>query len=188
MKNIISIIVIVVSIASFIFFVKPEYAKVKEIEIKNVELREVNENAKKLRALRDGLLEKQKELSQMDINRLEKLIPESADNVKLIIDFQNIADKYNLTVETASSKKDDGEKGKVKKATQSFDIQSKDYGIISLNFSVIGSYDGFLSFLEDVEDSLRISDLRSLSFEPISDSTDYQFNVTVDTYWLKDNI
>jgi Tfp pilus assembly protein PilO len=184
MKNIISIIVIVVSIASFVLVVKPQYTKVKEYEAKSEELNQVLDNARKLQLIRDELLKKQKELSQSDIARLEKLIPESVDNVKLIIEFQNIAERYNLQIQTASTTKDDvvGDN-----AGQNFDISTKDYGTITLDFNVIGGYDEFLSFLADIEDNLRITDLRSLSMSE-SDSGKYDFSLSIETYWLKDNI
>lgn len=182
MKNIFSIIVIIISLGVFVVVVKPEYTKIQEIEAKSNKLEEVLVNARKLQSLRDGLLEKQSKLSGADLKRLEKLIPESADNVKLIIEFQNIADSYGLKIETASSQKDEEENSK-----QSFDIESRDYGIISIDFSIIGSYNNFVSFLSDIEDSLRITDIRSLSIAG-SDIGEYQFTMTVETYWLKDNI
>jgi len=186
MKNIISIIVIVISFASFVFIVKPGYAEIKEIESKSNEYKEVLANAKKLTSIRDELLEKQNSISQADLNRLSKLIPEGADNVKLIINLQNIADKYNLVITTASSTKDDGDKKSQQK--QTFDIETKDYGIISLNFDISGDYLGFLSFLGEVEDSLRITDIKNINIEKGDSPQEYQFTITLDTYWLKDNI
>ncbi len=182
MKNIFSIIIIVASLIVFVIIVKPEYIKIQETEARSKELGEVLTNARKLQSLRDGLLDKQSKLSGSDIKRLEKLIPESADNVNLIIEFQNIADKYNLKIETASSQKDDEKDSK-----QSFDIDSRDYGIISIDFSITGSYNDFVSFLSEIEDSLRITDIRSLSIAS-NDLGGYQFTMTVETYWLKDNI
>jgi Tfp pilus assembly protein PilO len=185
MKNIISIIIIiVVSLASFILVVKPEYMKIKEYQTKSDELNQVLDNARKLQFLRDGLLKKQKELSQADLARLEKLIPESVDNVKLIIEFQKIAERYGLNIQTASTIKDDAIGDN---AGQNFDISTRDYGTITLDFNVVGGYDEFLFFLADIEDNLRITDLRSLSMSE-GEAGNYSFDLSVETYWLKDNI
>ena len=184
MKNIISIIVIVVSLASFVLIVKPEYTKVKELESKSEELKHVLNNARKLQTLRDDLLSKRKELSRSDVARLEKLIPESADNVKLIIEFQNIAERYGLQIQTASAQKDD-ESGT--NLNQNFDIETRDYGTITLDFTLSGGYSEFISFLTDIEDNLRITDLRDLSIAPGEEGR-YDFIITIETYWLKDNI
>ena len=184
MKNIISIIVIIISIASFVFVVKPSFAEVKNIEAKSHDYEEVLLNAKKLTSIRDELMEKKKKISQADLNRLSKLIPEGADNVKLIINLQNIADKYHLIITTASSNK----KGDKQSKKQTFDIKTKDYGIITLDFNITGEYNNFLSFLSEVEDSLRITDIKQLSIEPGDNVNNYTFTITLDTYWLKDNI
>lgn len=187
MKNIFSIIVILISLASFVFVVKPQYEQIKELEKKDTELEQVLVNARKLQSLRDSLLAKRKQLSSRDIRRLEKLIPESADNVKLIIEFENIAAKYNLDIKTASAQKDDKQKKSKQQSSQNFDIESRDYGIISLDFSIVGGYSEFIAFLTDVEDNIRISDVRNLSISA-TDNNKFEFSIAVETYWLKDNI
>lgn len=187
MKNIFSVIVIVISIATFVLFVRPQYAEVKKMEIQSSELDGVLDNARKLQRLRDGLLQKQQEITGSDISRLEKLIPENSDNVKLILEFQKIAEQYNLQIETASSSKDDEEEPT---GGQNFDIETKDYGIITIDFSLSGSYNDFVDFLESIEKNLRLADVRSMSLAPVGgDNIDsYTYNLTIDTYWLKDNI
>lgn len=188
MKNIFSIIVILISLSSFIFIVKPQYEQIKKMEKQDTELEQVLVNARKLQSLRDSLLKKRKELSARDIRRLEKLIPESADNVKLIIEFENIAAKYGLEIQTASAQKDEKGKGAANKSSgQNFDIESRDYGVIALDFSITGGYSEFISFLTDVEDNIRISDIRNLSISA-SETGEYEFAISVETYWLKDNI
>ena len=186
MKNIISIIVIIISIASFALIVKPGYAEIKDIESKSNEYKEVLANAKKLTSIRDELLEKRDSVSQADLNRLSKLIPDGADNVRLIINLQNIAERHHLTINTASAVKDEEDGAQQQK--QTFDIQTKDYGIISLTFDINGDYLDFLDFLSEVEDSLRITDIKQLSIELGDNPREYQFTISLDTYWLKDNI
>ncbi len=189
MRNIIAIIVIIASLASFVLVVKPQYTYIKELEKKDNELERVLVNARKLQSLRDDLLAKRKKLAYRDIKKLEKLIPESADNVKLIIEFENIADKYNLEIQTASSQKGKDQKSKKRNANtpQTFDIETRDYGVISLNFDITGGYPEFVSFLSDIESNIRITDLRNLSITPDEKGL-YNFSVTIETYWLKDNI
>jgi Tfp pilus assembly protein PilO len=189
MRNIISIIVSIASIGVFIFIIQPEYNKVQEMQKMESELDRVLDNARKLQALRDTLLEKRKDIKNSDIIRLTKLIPESADNVKLILEFEQIAERNNLKLEAASASKEEDDSGD---DSQSFDIDSKDYGIITLDFSVSGAYADFIDFLESIEKNLRITDIRSLSISPPQgddiDESDYQYEISIDTYWLKDNI
>lgn len=189
MKNIIAIIVIIASLASFILLVKPQYTQIKQLDAKSSELEQVLVNARKLQSLRDDLLSKKKNLSNRDIKKLEKLIPESVDNVKLIIEFENIADKYGLEIQTASTQKGDNINSSTpgRGNSQNFDIETRDYGIISLDFDITGGYSEFVSFLSDIESNIRVTDLRNLSINPAENGL-YNFTVTIETYWLKDNI
>lgn len=157
------------------------------------ELDRVLDNARKLQSLRDELIEKDKNIRKADVIRLTKLIPESADNVKLILEFEQIAENNNLKLEAASaSKEEDGGGGGDDANNQNFDIETNDYGVITLDFSVSGGYSDFIGFLESLENNLRITDIRSLSISPPRgddiEEADYQYEVSIDTYWLKDNI
>lgn len=186
MKNIISFIVIAISIATFVLVVQPQYNEIKEMQKTETELERVLDNARRLQSLRDSLLEKRKGIANTDIRRLEKLIPESADNVKLILEFEQISNRNNLAIQAASAVKDESADGG---GNQTFDIETNDYGVITLDFTLQGTYNNFISFLQDIEKNLRITDIRDLSISP-SDSDDggYSFDISIDTYWLKDNI
>ncbi len=192
MKNIFSIIIILASVVTFAFFVKPKYAELSKMKDDVRRYENVLRNARKLQEIRDSLLEKQKQFSRTELSRLEKMIPDSANNVKLILELQNIASKYGISIQTASSKKDEKKKKTGKKKTGkkvNFDVETKDYGIMTLSFGAIGPYQEFLSFLEDLEDNIRIIDLREITIEPSDrNPNSYNFGLTLDTYWLKDNI
>lgn len=61
MKNIIPIIVTIISIATFVLIVQPQYNEIKEMQVQETELQDVLDNARKLQSLRDSLLEKEKQ-------------------------------------------------------------------------------------------------------------------------------
>lgn len=190
MRNIFSIIIIVASIASFVLIVQPQYKEIQELQAKSSELEEVLSNARRLQSLRDGLLERRNQLSDADMARLEKMVPENVDNVKLILELQSIANQYDLEIETANANKegDESEEGESTGSEASFvDVDSRDYGIIALDFDISGDYFDFLAFLRDLEQNLRITDVRSLGFSGGDDGM-YSFQITLETYWLKDNI
>ncbi len=195
MRNILSIIIILGSIAAFVLVVQPQYKEIKNLQAKAVELEGVLVNARKLQSIRDELLDKRDSLVKSDLARLEKMVPESVDNVKLILELQGIADQYNLEIQTASADKEgqegaDGttsEGGEASEAGSFVDVDSRDYGIISLNFNLTGGYNDFFAFLRDLERNLRITDIKSVGFSS-SDNGEYSFDLSLDTYWLKDNI
>lgn len=183
MKNIISIIIIIISIATFVLVVQPQYTEIQEMRKTETELERVLDNARRLQSLRDDLIEKRQSIANTDIRRLEKLIPESAENVKLILEFEQISNRNSLAIQAASAVRDQEDDSQ-----QSFDVETNDYGVITLDFSLQGTYNNFISFLEDIEKNLRITDIRSLNISPSDESSNYGFDISIDTYWLKDNI
>jgi Tfp pilus assembly protein PilO len=186
MRNILSIIIIIGSLASFALIVQPQYQQIQELQGKGEELEQVLVNARRLQSIRDDLLSKRSQISDSDLARLEKMVPENVDNVKLILELQGIADQYNLEIQTANANREEGESDDDNNANF-VDVNSRDYGIISLDFNLTGNYFDFMDFLADLERNLRITDIRSVSFSG-SDSSEYSFQLRIDTYWLKDNI
>lgn len=188
MKDIISGLVIAVSIGAFVFIVKPSYDEIKELKAEASGYEIALENAKNLQAARDRLIEKQNNFSSADLRKLEKLIPENSDNVKLILELQKIAAQYDLEIQSASTEKEE-DGGTTQTQVKNFDIQTRDYGVINMDFTVTGSYENFVSFLESLEQNLRITDLQTLDFGAQNEQTGaYEFSISLKTYWLKDNI
>jgi hypothetical protein len=63
--------------------------------------------------------------------------------------------------------------------------ENKDYNSVTLNFSIVASYGTFLKILRDLESSLRIVDVTSISFRSTDTSDVYQYDVGIKTHWLK---
>jgi hypothetical protein len=107
----------------------------------------------------------------------------------LIIDLDAMAKKYNLALRNIAV--DDAvvagatAPGKVVAASVGqFDATANKYGTRGVRFSVMASYDTFLQFLHDIQDSLRLLDVTNISFSS-TDAGLYDFSVTMKTYWLK---
>lgn len=120
------------------------------------------------------------ELSATDLDRLKKLLPDHVDNVRLIIDIDNIASKYGFHIKnikidnSAAGASSQGELGP----------DNKSYGDLVFSFKITASYDKFRSFIKDLEESLRIVDITGVSFNA-TESGDYDYEITMKTYWIK---
>ena len=53
-----------------------------------------------------------------------------------------------------------------------------------MKFNIVASYDSFRSFINDLQESLRIVDISNVSFEA-TESGYYDYEVTIKTYWIK---
>jgi len=116
--------------------------------------------------------------------RLQKLLPDTVDNVRLIIDMDEIAKRYGLTIGNVRLDETKVTKSGAKDSTATITGGESGYGTIPMGFSVTADYDTFLSFLEDLETSLRIIDITNIGLKPGANNI-YSFDVSLKTYWLK---
>ncbi|MCR4334272.1 MAG: hypothetical protein NUV47_00880 [Patescibacteria group bacterium] len=168
------IILILLAVGMFFFYVDPQWQKVKELQATNAEYNKAIEQSNQLLEVRDGLLDKYNSFRPEDLNRLEKLLPDNIDNVRLIIDINSITSKYGSSIKN------------VKLSTPSIDTERSDsgYKTMILSFALNASYDNFLNILGDLERSLRLLDVISISFKA-GDKEPYEYTISIRTYWLQ---
>lgn len=174
------IVLIVLSAALFFSFTDKQYSTVKTLKAENAEYESAIEQSKNLLQARDRLLAQYNSFPTEDLRRLEKLIPDTIDNVRLIIDINGVTARYGTTIKnlkvntiTATNEQD-----------ESVPDDGKAYHSATLSFSVSTTYDKFIQILKDLEKSLRILDISTVTFES-KDKEPYDFDVTVRTYWMK---
>ena len=115
-------------------------------------------------------------INQRDKDSLDAMVPSTIDNVGLIIDINQMAVKYNLSIKNISIKSG---------ADNTVGPDGRPYGVVSLGFSISSSLKVFQDFIQELESSLRIIDVTSLSFTAGSEDQ-YDFSLEVKAYWLKD--
>lgn len=110
---------------------------------------------------------------------IEKIIPDNLNFVKLVSDIDSVASKYGISIDNVSSSEisppsEDG-------TTES---DGRIYRSAKVGFVFTSSYDDFKKFMNDLENSLRILDIRSVTIQPLEKGL-YNFDVNFETYWLK---
>ena len=185
MKNYSALLLILVAIGVFFFFVDPQYKEVKELRVRQAENDKMLEKAKELRAKRDDLNQRYKNISEEERTQLTKAVPETVDNVQLIFDIDNIARKYGIVLRGISVS-GGTEKDAAKPASkQVVDKTGQKNGVITLGFSFSSSYDSFKSFLSDLEESLRLVDVTDFSVTANDANNIYDYSIKLNTYWLR---
>ncbi|MCR4274965.1 MAG: type 4a pilus biogenesis protein PilO [Candidatus Campbellbacteria bacterium] len=182
MRFISSIIFIILSLAIFFGFTNGRYEKTKDVRLEIARFDDALQKASDLAVLRDSLKEKFNSFSQNDLHRLDTLLPNTIDTVRLIIDINGIARRHDLTVLNIVV---DGAADTSSKKT-TIGPQEKPYGTILVSFNITTSYDRFKSFLGDLENSLRLIDVDSVTLgeeNPITGMTTYA--IRAKTYWLR---
>ena len=134
----------------------------------------------------DELTIKKNRISDDDLKNLKRLLPESVDNVRLIIEMETIVKRYSsdpskgfksINISKVANTTGDNSSGAIVS-------EGDKYNSLTINFVVSMSYENFVKFLEELESSLRLADIKSITFSA-NDLGSYDYNVSLKTYWLK---
>ncbi len=183
MRNLLIPIILVGSaIALFAVYTNPVYQKSKSIQAEVYAYDEALNKSQELRKTLDAKLAARNTFLEADIERLASILPDNVDNIHLIIDINSIASRRGLSLKNvALSGLSDSPN---KRAVLAVGPSGSPVGSVELGFSVSASYDNMLAFMQDLERSLRVMDIESMSFTAgEKDLNDYEF--TIRTYWLR---
>lgn len=195
MSNAISISLLAAAVAVFLGYLHPTYgAMTGEAELKKRSIQELREEqahytdallkTREIEQARVGLLEKYNRIPLENRERIEKLLPDHIDSVRLIIDINTLASKYGMTLQNITLL--DAQAGASRQPKVStIGPREERFKAVGLRFGVSGSYDDFRAFLKDLEQSLRLVDVGVLAFgaRDLADP-DYSYDVTLSTYRL----
>jgi len=177
MSLIVQIILLLASVGIFFGYVNPTYNDSKNLSSELSQYEQALYNSKTLIATRDTLVSKRNSLNPTDLSRLQTLLPDSVDSVSLIIELDSIASQFGMRIRdfTEATQSQGGTLG----------VSATPYGTLSLSFTTTASFETFVAFLKAVENDLRLIDVTGISFNSTSNNSVYDFNVSVNTYWLK---
>ncbi len=203
MKSIISIILIAASIAFFAFFTKPKWVELKANRVEVEKLSLAQENAKRLKARIESLQNVKNNITEADSEKIKRMVPDNVENVKLIIDFDNmlqslVTDKGTANLYKSTNPADSGrisiENPKIVQGNTLIEggFDTSQLGVADFTFTVSLTYGDFIDFLKRIETSTRIFDIESITFTTPQlvagknpNDIVYNFNIGLKTYWLK---
>ena len=191
------IILIGLAITGFFLFTNPLYGGpggVTDLQAQAASYDEALTNSKSLENERDILTNKYNSIDPDNLSKLQKLLPDNVDNIRLIIEIGTIAAPYGMVLSdvkysTATPQTGTTPTGAVQGGVAQ--TVNKNYGIWDLEFSTTGSYANFLNFTKDLEKNLRIVDISSIQFSSdvsaggVTSSDSYKYGFKIKTYWLK---
>lgn len=180
MQLITPIVIFTISLGIFFGYTDPTYSKIVEQKKLEAEYVEALSKSRELQDIRESLLAEYNAFKAEDISRLERLLPDNIDNVRLIMEIDALAKDHGLSVKNLSVKEDakPSESGKI------VGPDTSEYSSVTLDFLVPASYEDFQVFLADLEKSLRLVDVIAINFRGTSSDFD-EYKVSIKTYWLK---
>lgn len=194
MKTFFAIVLLAAAGSALFLYTRPTYdtLKTKEAEIASYDA--ALSKAAELQKIKQDLLTKYGSFRPEDKQRLEKLLPDHVDNVALILDIDHLAGQHGMGLENVDvDASHSGTAGSQSDASAlvivGADGGSK-YDSLTITFGTRGTYQRFSDFIRDLQNSLRIVDLDSLSISAASGAStgsepEYNYKVALRTYWLK---
>lgn len=197
-RNILSIIGIVAAGGIFIFYTQPQYDDVQALRTEIAGYDEALSRAAELQRIRETLLSRFNAMNPQSVERLEKLLPDHVDNVRLVLNLDSLASRHGLALENVVIGNPSSQ-ASAQTVVGAIGAGRQKYDSLTLKFSTSGTYTDFVQFLGALESDLRVVDVVSLSLErggsatlrrPFSSPTAppeavFRFDISVRTYWLK---
>ena len=206
-SRIIPLLLVIGAVGLFIGYTQPTYggsiASLKE-EIRSFDTALLA--AEQFKQKEVQLTQQRAALSQEQLARLEAFLPDSVDNVQLIVDLNSLAARSGVQLSQFDIAESGGASDSASSATTAGMPQAAGPGTdaapltqgntalalrsseptesLELSVSATGSYAAFRTFLAGVEQSLRPLDVIELSVQD-SDTGVYTYDITFRLYWLR---
>lgn len=188
-RSIFSVIGIILAGAIFFVYTKPTY---DSLQVTNAQITQYNaalDKAAELEKLKSDLLQRYKTLNPTDVERLQKMVPDHVDNIALIMDIDNIASHYGMSLQNVDISAPASQIATSPGQIAAPSASTEKFESLTMRFGTVGSYNNFLQFMTDLQTSLRLVDLVSVSItqppQQVPGTPVYQYAITIRTYWLK---
>ena len=182
LRTFIPALLVLGALALFFGYTDGAFSRAQELAREDDQFNQALDKSRELQGIRDQLLSKYNTFTSVGLARLAKLLPDTVDNVRLTLDIDNIAAKYSARIKNVTVQSE--EKAKAQDQRIVIGADQSPYGSVVLTFTTVMSYSDFVSFLRDLEVSLRLVDVVGLSFTSVQGDL-YDFTVGIRTYWLK---
>ena len=98
MKNSTATILILVAVGLFFTFTNPQYAVVQNLRAEADEYQKVLDGAAAISETTEEIQGKYADIPKAEIGRLNKVLPDSVDTVRLALDLDGIAARYGISI------------------------------------------------------------------------------------------
>ncbi|HEX7724437.1 MAG TPA: hypothetical protein VF438_01725 [Candidatus Paceibacterota bacterium] len=190
-RNLLATIFIIAAIGIYFTITKSMVADAQQVKADNAELVKALQSADLIIKTRTDVTQKYQQISEENRNRLDKMIPSAVDNIRLVIDLNNIALQNHFALSDVkavvpSTNNSPGHAAVAAGSASSFGSSLSDPVLdkVQVSFSAVTTYEQFIAFMQSIESNLRIMDLTHLAVSANADGT-YAFTAQYQTYWLR---
>ena len=165
-KALTPILAILVALGLFFTYVQPTFEEIRGMQDEISKYDEAVATAQRLRIRLDELNRERNSISLVNLERLEAFLPDRVNEVGLLVDLDALADAYNLTfgeIQVAAQQAASSQSRRGSDDEDDGGSQGPVYSSAELSFSVSGTYDDFRAFLRQIEQSLVLMEVSSIT-------------------------
>jgi len=178
------ILLVIAGIVLFFFYVEPQYEKVQAKRDMQREFESALEEANDLASVRSSALEIYNSYNESEKQRLRVMVPSEVDHPRVFNTIERIGGAHGVFL-TSVTVKDSDTTSRSRRRSSEEEGAISDVTPITLGFSAESSYQGFLPFLQDIEQNLQLMDPMVVEVRSSGDEQSlYTFTVTLQTYSL----
>lgn len=180
-KTLIPVILILVAGLVGFFLIKPVYEKISIAKEGIQGIDDAMEKTKKIGSIVETLRSDMDSITSEEEDKLMAILPKEVDKIRFLNMLNSLALRNNLPIVNLTVS---GDTTRNETTVAGTDLRQPK--AITASFSVIASYDAFITFLKEIEQSLTLLDVDSISFSVFEDDLDegYTYTVNLSTYWL----
>ena len=186
-NRILPVLVLIFSAGIFFMYVNPTWSgSIASAKASIANDNQVLVTANQYTAQQNELASAKNAIDPADLARLSTFLPDSVDNVGLILDMNALAARSGLSLSNIDIATDATvSSGSANTATTGTapTTSINPVNSVDLSLSAVGTYTAFQSFLQGVEKSARILDVRDIVIAGSSTGV-YTYKMTVRLYWL----
>ncbi len=177
-KNAIATLLILGAVGVFFMWTRPFLEEIGQLSYEKKIVNETLESSRELINLRDDIVSNFNIISSEDLNRFSKILPSESDKNKLMVQLSNTANLTGVIIEKLEMREQE------RKGLGGTPLGDDPYNILELEIDLLGTYEGFFSFLEETEKSLRLVDIDHINFSSSEEGL-FEFTIKGETYFKK---
>ncbi len=162
-------------------FVYPSWNDIRALMDEKQKYQDSLDKTAQIESRKNELLAELNSMSAADRQNIETVVPSSLNFVKLVSDIDAVGAKRDISISKITFQElNPSIGGSISEAQAPNAYQSALIG-----FSFTTNYDNFRAFLDELETSMRILDVKSLKIDPGPNGATFQYSVEFEAYWLK---
>jgi regulatory protein YycH of two-component signal transduction system YycFG len=172
MKSLTPLLIIALAFATIYWFAYPTYKGLDTLKDQKKELQDAIARADKASTQLVEKRNRYESFSDEHKQWVASILPDKIDNLRWIVELSSVASRHG---------------GKVADVRVVEDPRgpSAEIGAVNISFKTTMPYDKFLTFLTDLQRSLKLTDVVSADFQTAEKTNTYDYTVNLRTYWLK---